>query len=395
MARKERRRAENVKATMETTATIIREVQMSLKTYHGIVKIEDTEYYFSATKGLMPVVFGHKDPVHASKELARTLNNRLLKESDNKTMFVNLATIDNTKKYSDENNLIIKTAYGYTGYMKAAKGFRAVNVRYDEKPYSCAVETLIKDLDRPGKKSFRTMEGQGQKIREMIPELHRMINILNSSPDPQPEEKKRTRKRRERKSNIEAGDKTPVSNNTENKIEEKEVIKDNNNTVSTEKEMEVVSNKEIETQDKIEKEEVVNETNESTVEKDNTLENGDTVETERKSARRVRNKAGRTRKQRDRVNTVNPSTEDMVKLAKIIIDLGLRSSDVDLALVRASECSAAQWLEEIKQEQPSNEELCEAFRHTYNVLFTAANCSFVKQMIKERAFKGLVPEDLF
>lgn len=167
----------------------------------GLVTIEDKQYYFSATVTRMPVVFGHKDPVYASKELAKALNNEMMKKTEGKRIFTSLERIDKQVKYVEEYMLIIKQGKKYFGYMQGKADSRAVVYAEGSKPYSCAAKTLVKDLDRPGKKSFRSMAGQGEDIRKMIDKLMKAIDEMNNNndDDPDPNKGKLLRKKEEPK----------------------------------------------------------------------------------------------------------------------------------------------------------------------------------------------------
>lgn len=185
------------------TTAVINRIQdgNTASTKVGLVTIEDKQYYFSATITRMPVVFGHKDPVYASKELAKALNNEMMKKTEGKRIFTSLERIDKQIKYVEEYMLIIKQGKKYFGYMQGKADSRAVVYAEGSKPYSCAAKTLVKDLDRPGKKSFRSMAGQGEDIRKMIDKLMKAIDEINNNndDDPEPNKDKLIRKRKETK----------------------------------------------------------------------------------------------------------------------------------------------------------------------------------------------------
>ena len=88
MAERKIRKAESSKKEIKVEKTVaeIERIQdgNSASTKVGIVNIQNIKYYFSATMSRMPVVFGHKDPVYASKELAKALNNEMLKRTEGK-----------------------------------------------------------------------------------------------------------------------------------------------------------------------------------------------------------------------------------------------------------------------------------------------------------------------
>ena len=191
MAERKIRKTESNKKEIKFAKTVAKIERMqdgnSTSTKVGIVNIEDVKYYFSATMSRMPVVFGHKDPVYAAKELAKALNNEMLKRTEGKKLFTSLERIDKQIKYVEEYMLIIKQGKKYFGYMQGKADSRAVVYAEGSKPYSCAAKTLIKDLDRPGKKSFRSMAGQGQDIKKMIDKLMEAIEKMNkgdNNPDP-------------------------------------------------------------------------------------------------------------------------------------------------------------------------------------------------------------------
>ena len=85
--------------------------------------------------------------------------------------------------YYKNGTFIIKgTNNKYIGFMEGAAGTRAVCYRQGGKHYSCSVKSLIKNLEpeRWGSMSFRQMESQGVKIKEMIEEFNFAIKIINS-----------------------------------------------------------------------------------------------------------------------------------------------------------------------------------------------------------------------
>ena len=158
-----------------------KEISNAKNTRHGIVEINGKEYYFSANRfSNMPIVFGATD-LSTHFELVKLLNNKMKECGSNKNFFT-MATNeehimnDNTiyTKQISEGILIIKDENKYFGYM----GNRAVCYRKgkDNYPSSCAITTLIKDLDRPGKMSFRSMKGAGKRIEtELMPQF---LNII-------------------------------------------------------------------------------------------------------------------------------------------------------------------------------------------------------------------------
>lgn len=151
----------------------------------GIVKVNDAEYYFSAnTIGLLPVVFGAQS-LDTLIMVRDALNNNVPINED--TFFSLDLSKDNLLKqptlYLDEiskGTFIVKHGNHYFGYMMGAAGCRAVSYRKGASPYSCAVKSLIKYLEVPGKQPFRKMEGQGERIREeMIPKLMKIVKIID------------------------------------------------------------------------------------------------------------------------------------------------------------------------------------------------------------------------
>lgn len=170
-----------------------KEKQTVRYTRRGLMTFEGKQYYFSANRFTMPIVYG-ATTVEAAFELAIALDNKMIQSKSKQKYFkVNAKDKYNQPNvYTDEINkgiLIIKSGDKYMGYMPGAAGCRAVCYRKGGKPYSCSVKSLIKSLDKPGNQPFRTMEGQGQLIRErMIPEFMRIVKILdertNNNPDP-------------------------------------------------------------------------------------------------------------------------------------------------------------------------------------------------------------------
>ena len=158
-----------------------KEISNAKNTRHGVVEINGKEYYFSANRfSNMPIVFGATD-LSTHFELVKLLNNKMKECGSNKNFFtmatneehiINDSTIY-TKQIS-KGILIIKDENKYFGYI----GNRAICYRKgkDNYPSSCAITTLIKDLDRPGKMSFRSMKGAGKRIEtELMPQF---LNIV-------------------------------------------------------------------------------------------------------------------------------------------------------------------------------------------------------------------------
>ena len=205
--RETRRAMELSKKIKETRANIIRiqdavlEYNMSKTeanavkyTRRGMMEIDNKEYYFVANRFSFPIVFGATN-IECMIELSKALDNKMREEGKDANYFKENPeeVLKRGHIYLDELDkgiLIIKTSKDkFIGYMPGKTGCRAVTYRRGGKPYSCAVKSLIKDLDRPGKQSFRTMEGQGESIRQMIPKLMEIVKILDdrtNNPEPEP-----------------------------------------------------------------------------------------------------------------------------------------------------------------------------------------------------------------
>lgn len=233
MARKKRvvvkQQQQRVKASLvETNALIIRteqvvaesnmsaqEVNASKYTRRGTVAIGENQYYFSANRFGIPVVFGATD-INASLELAKALDNKLKEAGKDQSFFKEdiEAAYNKANVYADEISdgiLIIKEGNKYFGYMPGKAGCRAVCYRTGGKHYSCAVSSLIKYLDRPGKQSFRQMASQGKDIANMIEKFNFIIGILDkrTSPDHNPDD----RPRRGRRNNSQGQPEQQTNNN--------------------------------------------------------------------------------------------------------------------------------------------------------------------------------------
>ena len=180
-----------------------KEINNAKATRRGIVEINGKEYYFSANRfSNMPIVFGATDlSVHF--ELVKLLNNKMKECGSNKNFFT-MATNeehimnDNTvyAKQISEGILIIKDGNKFFGYM----GNRLVCYRKgkDHYPSSCAITTCIKDLDRPGKMSFRSMKGAGKRIEtELMPQLLSIVAEMEEAT----KEVKTTKRRPKRRVN--------------------------------------------------------------------------------------------------------------------------------------------------------------------------------------------------
>lgn len=182
----------------ETKATIVRiekvvpeanmtekEARDSKYTRRGIVSIEEKEYYFTANKHGMPIVYG-ATTIEPALELEKALNNKMIECGKNESYFNNDVKESYNKKivYKKEMNngiFIFKEGAKYMGYMVGKNGkIRAVTYRKGGKCYSCSIDTLIKNLDRPGKQSFRQMESQGEDIKNMIEKFMQIIALLDN-----------------------------------------------------------------------------------------------------------------------------------------------------------------------------------------------------------------------
>ena len=183
-----------------------KEKHNSAGTRVGVVELDGEKYYFSANvNAQFPVVFGAKS-LDLSFKLMSLLNRNMRVHGVDKDYFrhpyanTNQIVNDNSV-YTDqisEGILIIRDNNKFFGYM----GNRAVCFRegQDNHPCSCSIDSLIKDLDRPGKMSFRSMKGAGRRIEEeLMPQFLAIIaKMKNNSPDPAP--KKETPKRPSRSS---------------------------------------------------------------------------------------------------------------------------------------------------------------------------------------------------
>lgn len=152
-----------------------KEIHNAKSTRRGVVEINGKEYYFSANRfSSMPIVFG-ADSLDIHFELVKILNNKMKECGSNNNFFKMITSVEHIMNdktiYTDkisEGILIIRDNNKYFGYI----GNRAVCYRegVDRHPSSCAITTLIKDLDRPGKMSFRSMKGAGKRIEtELMP----------------------------------------------------------------------------------------------------------------------------------------------------------------------------------------------------------------------------------
>lgn len=213
------------KATEEPNMTM-KEKNATRYTRRGLVTIDNTEYYFSANRFGIPVVFGATS-VEMAFELTKALDNKMSAHGKQQAYFKSsVESLYNAPNvYTDEiadGILIIKDNDRYFGYMPGKAGCRAVCYRKGGKHYSCSVKSLIKDLDRPGKQSFRQMASQGQDIKRMIDDFNRIIYILDSRTSPNPDNKP-PRARRSRRA-PESENNNVETNNAETKQPEQQPV---------------------------------------------------------------------------------------------------------------------------------------------------------------------------
>ena len=193
MARARRGNGQRIETSVELVK-IVAHTKGGKTVYRGIIKHEGKEYSFTANTKCIPVVLGAPS-LEIMKDTAKAINN-WHKENKRGGQFYkdieglfNCAEIKLYTKEMDKGIFMLKNSAGYMGYLPGAAGLRAVYMNHkDSKPYSCALKSWNKLIDNNEAKPFRTMESQGQKIREeMIPELMRIVAILNkqtNKPDP-------------------------------------------------------------------------------------------------------------------------------------------------------------------------------------------------------------------
>lgn len=196
MARKRRGNVQRIETSVEIIK-IVAHTQGNKTVYRGTIKHEDNEYHFTANTKCIPVVLGAPN-IELMKETAKAINN-WHKENKRGGQFYNdidkLFSGAEIKLYTKEMSngiFLLKNSAGYMGYLPGAAGIRAVYMNNkDKKPYSCALKSWAKLIDNNDAHPFRTMASQGQNIREeMIPELMRIIEILDkqtNEPDPEPD----------------------------------------------------------------------------------------------------------------------------------------------------------------------------------------------------------------
>lgn len=157
-------------------------------TRRGLVEVEEKQYYFVANTNMrFPVVFGATPDV--MYETLKALDNKMQECGSDRPFFKNaVKSAEEIEKsnnvYYKDGTFIIKGANNkFVGFMEGAAGTRAVCYRQGGKHYSCSVKSLIKNLEpeRLGSMSFRQMESQGIKIKEMIVEFNEAIKAINSN----------------------------------------------------------------------------------------------------------------------------------------------------------------------------------------------------------------------
>ena len=207
-------------------------------TRRGLVELNEKQYYFVANTNMrFPVVFGATPDV--MYETLKALDNKMQECGSDRPFFKNAVKsaeeiVESNNVYYKDGTFIIKGANNkYIGFMEGAAGTRAVCYRQGGKHYSCSVKSLIKNLEpeRFGSMSFRQMESQGAKIKEMIVEFNNAIKTINNVPKEDNLENKkisinkRNRKQRERR--VEASEQEQQVNQ-EVVVEQKEIIEEKN-----------------------------------------------------------------------------------------------------------------------------------------------------------------------
>lgn len=157
-------------------------------TRRGLVEVEEKQYYFVANTNMrFPVVFGATPDV--MYETLKALDNKMQECGSDRPFFKNAVKsaeeiVESNNVYYNNGTFVIKGANNkYVGFMEGAAGTRAVCYRQGGKHYSCSVKSLIKNLEpeRFGAMSFRQMESQGVKIKEMIAEFDDAIKAINNN----------------------------------------------------------------------------------------------------------------------------------------------------------------------------------------------------------------------
>ena len=192
-----RRTNQTLKATLKTYHGKLVHTHKQGKVFRGMVEYEGVEYFYSANKHCMPMVFGAKN-LEILKETARALNEWHAKQYKGRKLYENIDKLfNNPKAYLkeiDKGILIVKSKTEYMGYMPGPAGSRVVNVQLTDMKYrSCTHnkdQGWAKKVYDDSIKPFRQMASQGQRIKdEMIPEFKRVIaaleeQIKNNKPDP-------------------------------------------------------------------------------------------------------------------------------------------------------------------------------------------------------------------
>ena len=369
---------EAVKATMvETKATVIRTEHVTVEsnmspaeanatkyTRRGLVILDEKQYYFSANRFGVPVVFGATS-LEAPLELAKALDNKLKAAGKNQSFFKEDIEKAYTKAnvYADELSdgiLIIKEGNKYFGYMPGKAGCRAVCYRTGGKHYSCAVTSMIKDLDRPGKQSFRQMASQGTNIAEMIEKFNQIISILDerTSPEPTPDKPKRNR----RKDSQEPSGTETSNNNNNNKGGD--LPKRGRRKVTTDTQQETQATAQPEIKETQVTKEVVKETKE--VKKETKEEV--TKETKRQTRKPRQSKNKKDTQPKKQIDISND--EQVVQLVAKLLDRCIKDNGLDQLLVQLTGNNAKAWVDEMNEYRPDVSEIADSFRDDVKVLLT-------------------------
>ena len=160
----------------KVAASIVRIQAMESKksVLQGIVEYASKQYYFVAGKEhAVPVVFGA-----TNMEILIAAKDAIEKQYP-KFFEVSIDCFENDPVYNfkrlDEGVFCYSTDnVHFRGYYRT-RAFEW-NVDAEKYPRTCAFSTLIKDLDRPGKKSFRSMKGAGKKIESEIDFIKDLCN---------------------------------------------------------------------------------------------------------------------------------------------------------------------------------------------------------------------------
>ena len=382
---------EAVKATMvETKATVIRTEHVTVEsnmspaeanatkyTRRGLVILDEKQYYFSANRFGVPVVFGATS-LEAPLELAKALDNKLKAAGKNQSFFKEDIEKAYTKAnvYADELSdgiLIIKEGNKYFGYMPGKAGCRAVCYRTGGKHYSCAVTSMIKDLDRPGKQSFRQMASQETNIAEKCKQI---ISILNerTSPEPTPDKPKRNRRK---DSQEPSGTETSNSNNNNKggdlpKRGRRKVITDTQQETQATAQPEIKETQITKAEVKKETKEVIQNTKETTqvtIEetKQKTTEEV-TKETKRQTRKPRQSKNKKDTQPKKQIDISND--EQVVQLVAKLLDRCIKDNGLDQLLAQLTGNNAKAWVDEMNEYRPDVSEIADSFRDDVKVLLT-------------------------